>query len=164
LHCTTEYPAPLTEINLKAVDTLARVFNLKAGYSDHSEGITIPIAAAARGACLIEKHFTLDRNMEGPDHKASLEPEELKTMIQAVRDVEKALGDGRKVPMPSELKNRAIVRKSLVAQQDIKQDECFDEQNLGIKRAGDGLSPYLYWQLLGKKAGRDYSEGASVID
>ncbi|GAA0670007.1 N-acetylneuraminate synthase [Rheinheimera tangshanensis] len=164
LHCTTEYPAPLAEINLKAIDTLAAVFNLKAGYSDHSEGIIVPIAAAARGACLIEKHYTLDRNMDGPDHKASLEPDELKAMVKAIRDIEKILGDGRKVTMPSELKNRSIARKSLVAQEDIKQGECFNEKNLGIKRSGDGLSPYLYWQLLGKTARRAYLEGASIID
>ena len=164
LHCTTEYPAPMTDINLKAIDTLARAFNLPAGYSDHSTGITIPVAAVARGACIIEKHFTLDNNMKGPDHKASLEPNELGRMINAIRDVENALGDGVKGPRPSEIKNKGIARKSLVAAKSIKSGQIYSTENLAIKRPGNGASPYLYWELLGKVALRDYTEGEVIFD
>jgi N-acetylneuraminate synthase len=163
LHCTTEYPAPMVDINLKAMDTLAAAFNLPAGYSDHSQGITIPIAAVARGACLIEKHFTLDNNMEGPDHKASLEPRELKEMIDAIRNVELAIGNGVKGPRPSEIKNKAIARKSLVAAKAIKAGEKYNAENLTIKRPGNGASPYLYWELLGKDALQDHTEGEVIF-
>jgi len=159
LHCTTEYPAPMIDINLKAMDTLGAAFNLKVGYSDHSAGIEIPIAAVARGALLIEKHFTLDKNMEGPDHKASLEPHELKAMTSAIRHVELAIGDGVKGPRPSEIKNKAIARKSLVAAKDIKEGELFCADNLQVKRPGDGLSPYNYWDLIAKVATASYQEG-----
>jgi len=163
LHCTTEYPAPMEDINLKAIETLAIAFNLPAGYSDHSAGITIPVAAVARGACLIEKHFTLDNNMEGPDHKASLEPSELTAMIKAIRNVELALGDGVKGPRPSEIKNKTVARKSLVALKAIKTGEIYSAENLTIKRPGNGSSPYLYWDLIGKEALQDHVEGEVVF-
>lgn len=162
LHCTTEYPAPMVDINLKAMDTLSHAFRLPVGYSDHSQGITIPVAAVARGACLIEKHFTLDRNMEGPDHKASLEPDELAAMVKGIRDVELALGDGIKGPRPSEIKNKEIARKSLVAACDIEEGAILCADNLAIKRPGDGMSPYAYWQLLGQPAKRAYLAGEPI--
>ena len=164
LHCTTEYPAPIEEINLKAMDTLGRAFNLEAGYSDHSEGIIIPIAAVARGAVLIEKHFTLDRNMEGPDHKASLEPQELEAMVKAIRQIEVALGSSVKTPTISEIKNKAVARKSLVAAIDIQDGEVLTESNLTMKRPGSGLSPYRYWDLLGQKASKAYKVGDLIIE
>lgn len=164
LHCTTEYPAPMADINLRAMDTLAHAFRLPVGYSDHSQGITIPVAAVARGACLIEKHFTLDRNMEGPDHKASLEPDELAAMVKGIREVELALGDGIKGPRPSEIKNKEIARKSLVAACDIEPGTKFDESNLVIKRPGNGMSPYAYWTLLGKPARRAYQAGELISE
>lgn len=162
LHCTTEYPAPVNEINLKAMDTLQNAFRLSVGYSDHSQGITVPIAAVARGACLIEKHFTLDRNMEGPDHKASLEPHELSAMVNAIRDVEQALGCGIKFPQPSELKNKQVARKSLVAACDIQMGEIITEQHVAIKRPGDGMSPYYYWRVIGAIAQKDYFAGEQI--
>jgi N-acetylneuraminate synthase len=164
LHCTTEYPAPVAEINLRAMDTLGRAFGLSAGYSDHSEGITVPIAAAASGAVLIEKHFTLDRNMEGPDHKASLEPHELGNMVKAIRDVEAALGSGVKSPTVSEVKNKAIARKSLVASQPILAGNVFSADNVTIKRPGTGLSPYRYWDLLDCEASQDYQPGDLIFE
>ncbi|MBG0761934.1 N-acetylneuraminate synthase, partial [Vibrio cidicii] len=164
LHCTTEYPAPMAEINLKAMDTLGKAFDLPAGYSDHSEGITIPIAAVARGAVLIEKHFTLDKNMEGPDHKASLEPDELTAMVKAIRQVEVALGTAVKSPTVSEVKNKAVARKSLVASQVIRAGESFTSDNLTIKRPGNGISPYQYWEMLERKASRDYQVGDLIIE
>lgn len=162
LHCTTEYPAPVNEINLKAMQTLEAAFKLTTGYSDHSAGITIPIAATALGAQLIEKHFTLDKEMEGPDHKASLDPDELTAMVKAIRDVEQAIGNGIKGPQPSEIKNKPIVRKSLVADEKIKAGEVFTESNLVIMRPGSGISPYQYWSLLGKIAKQNYAEGELI--
>ena len=162
LHCTTEYPAPIADINLKAMDALSHAFNVPVGYSDHSKGITIPIAAVARGAKVIEKHFTLDNEMEGPDHKASLEPKELDSMVSAIRDIELALGDGIKGPRPSEIKNKAIARKSIVAAKNISKGEVFNTNNLQIKRPGEGLSPYLYWELLGEKSTNSYQEGEMI--
>ncbi|HAS8523963.1 TPA: N-acetylneuraminate synthase [Vibrio vulnificus] len=164
LHCTTEYPAPMAEINLKAMDTLGKAFDLPAGYSDHSEGITIPIAAVARGAVLIEKHFTLDKNMEGPDHKASLEPDELTAMVKAIRQVELALGSAVKSPTVSEVKNKAVARKSLVASQAIQAGDAFSADNVTIKRPGNGMSPYQYWEMLDRKASRDYQVGDLIIE
>ncbi|MCU8326215.1 N-acetylneuraminate synthase [Vibrio vulnificus] len=164
LHCTTEYPAPMAEINLKAMDTLGKAFDLPAGYSDHSEGITIPIAAVARGAVLIEKHFTLDKNMEGPDHKASLEPDELTAMVKAIRQVELALGSAVKSPTVSEVKNKAVARKSLVASQAIQAGDAFSADNVTIKRPGNGMSPYQYWEMLERKASRDYQVGDLIIE
>lgn len=157
LHCTTEYPAPLEDVNLKVMDTLKSAFGLPVGYSDHTEGITVPIAAVARGAVVIEKHFTIDRTLPGPDHKASLEPTELKQMVSAIRIVEQALGSGRKHPAPSELKNMSIARKSLVAAAAISAGEPFTTENLAVKRPGNGLSPIRYWELLNRKSGRDFS-------
>lgn len=162
LHCTTEYPAPMPDINLKAMDTLGTAFNLAVGYSDHSAGIEIPIAAVARGAVLIEKHFTLDKNMEGPDHKASLDPDELKAMTLAIRNVEIAIGDGVKGPRPSEIKNKDIARKSLVAAISITEGDVFSAENLQIKRPGNGLSPYSYWDLLGTVSTASYQEGELI--
>ncbi|EPW3172001.1 N-acetylneuraminate synthase [Providencia stuartii] len=164
LHCTTEYPAPMEEINLRAMDTLGLAFTLPMGYSDHSEGITIPIAAVARGAVLIEKHFTLDKNMEGPDHKASLEPQELTAMVKAIRQVELALGSSIKTPTESEIKNKTVARKSIVAAKEIKAGEIFTTENLVIKRPGNGISPYQYWELLKRPARRDYLSGDLILD
>ncbi|CAB1258662.1 N-acetylneuraminate synthase [Vibrio cholerae] len=164
LHCTTEYPAPMAEINLRAMDTLGNAFDLLAGYSDHSEGITIPIAAVARGAVLIEKHFTLDKNMEGPDHKASLEPDELAAMVKAIRQVEVALGTAVKSPTVSEVRNKAVARKSLVASQVIRTGESFSADNLTIKRPGSGMSPYEYWEMLERSASRDYQVGDLILE
>jgi len=156
LHCTTEYPAPIEDANLCAIDTLAKTFNLPAGLSDHTLGIELPIAAVARGAMVIEKHLTLGRNLPGPDHKASLEPDEFRAMVSAIRNVEKALGNGDKVPAPSELNNRKTARKSLVAACSIRKGSTFTEKNIAIKRPGLGLSPMHYWDLIGQVAGRDY--------
>lgn len=153
LHCTTEYPAPVDEVNLRAMDTMTQALGLRVGYSDHTHGIHIPIAAVARGARIIEKHFTLDRNLPGPDHRASLEPAELRDMVLAIREVERSLGDGIKRPTSSELKNRPIARKSLVARQPIQH---FDPLVLACKRPGNGCSPYRYWDLQGTPATRDY--------
>ncbi len=162
LHCTTEYPAPFEEVNLAALDTLKTAFGLQAGFSDHTPGIAIPIAAVARGAAIIEKHFTLDKNLPGPDHRASLEPQELKEMVRSIRQVEAAMGTGRKYPMPAEKKNKAIARKSLVAAQVIKKGERFTENNLAAKRAGEGISPLYYWDWLGKYACRDYKKDEAI--
>lgn len=156
LHCTTEYPAPFSEVNLNVLDTMRYAFGLPVGYSDHTQGIEISIAAVAKGAAIIEKHFTLDRNLPGPDHYASLEPNELKTMVMAIRHVEQSLGNGQKIPSKSELKNRHIVRKSLVATLPIQNGEIFTEKNMGIKRPGIGLSALQYWDLLGKQSHRSY--------
>lgn len=156
LHCTSEYPAPLSEINLKAMISIGETFNVRFGYSDHSEGIEVPLAAVALGASVIEKHFTLNRNMEGPDHKASLEPDELKRMIKGIRNIEIALGDGIKIPTPSEIKNAILVRKSVVAARDIRKGELFSSDNLTVKRPGNGVSPMLWDTLIGIRAKRDY--------
>ena len=164
LHCTTEYPAPMEDINLKAMDTLANAFNLTVGYSDHSQGVAIPVAAVARGAKVIEKHFTLDKKMEGPDHKASLEPNELLAMVNAIRDVKLALGDGIKGPRPSEIKNKQIARKSLVASVSILAGEPFEEKKIEIKRPGTGVSPIHYWEILEKTAMKDYKEGDYILE
>lgn len=154
LHCTTEYPAPFDEVNLRAMDTISQAFGLPVGYSDHTEWIHIPIAAVARGAKIIEKHFTLDKNLPGPDHKASLEPDELAAMIIAIRDVEKAIGNGIKKPTPSEIKNINIARKSLVAARDIKKGEPYD---ITCKRPGNGITPFDFWKFSGRVANRDYA-------
>lgn len=164
LHCTTEYPAPMEEINLNAMNTIANTFRLQIGYSDHSLGITIPIAAVAKGATIIEKHFTLDRNLEGPDHKASLEPDELANMVTAIRNVERALGDGVKRPTVSEVQNKSIARKSLVAVQPIKAGQVIKAEDIAVKRPGGGRSPYDYWQVIGQKCNHDYQPGDTLID
>lgn len=157
LHCTTEYPAPAAEVNLRAMDTLGQAFGLPAGLSDHTEGIAVAIAAVARGAAVIEKHFTLDRNLPGPDHKASLEPGELKAMVAAIRSAEAALGSPIKGPADAERKNMSVARKSLVALKPIKRGEMFNGKNLGVKRPGTGISPMEYWDKLGQLAMRDYA-------
>lgn len=157
LHCTTEYPAPFIDVNLKVMDTLKSAFGLPIGYSDHTEGIAVPIAAVARGAVVIEKHFTLDRALPGPDHKASLEPSELRQMVHSIRDVEQALGVGTKHPTPSELKNLLVARKSLVAACTIRSGESFTAENLAVKRPGNGLSPMQQWDLLGRKTSKDFA-------
>lgn len=156
LQCTTEYPAPYDEINLHVLHSLSERFRLPVGLSDHSLGIEVPIAAAALGAAVIEKHFTVCRDLPGPDHKASLEPNELRSMIRAIRNIEKALGSPVKRPTKSERKNIPHARKSLVALGSIRKGEPLSEANLGVKRPGGGVSPLRYWDLLGKPATRDY--------
>ncbi len=158
LHCTTEYPTPYVDVNLKAMATMQVAFGLPVGYSDHTLGIEVPIAAVALGACVIEKHFTLDKNMEGPDHKASLEPDELKQMVLAIRNIEKALGDGIKKPSSSEIKNIAIARKSIVASRNISKGELFSEENLTVKRPGTGLSPMFWDYVIGKPSPCDFKQ------
>lgn len=158
LHCTTDYPAPLESVNLKAMLTLKEKFGCPVGYSDHTKGIEVSVAAVAMGAEVIEKHFTLDRNMPGPDHKASLEPNELKELVDAIRNVEKAIGDGNKKPTESELQNRNVARKSIVALKAIKKGELFSEDNLTTKRPGNGISPMRWNEIIGTSAKRDYEE------
>lgn len=158
LHCTTEYPAPYADVNLKAMETMKEAFSLPVGYSDHTKGIEIPIAAVARGACVIEKHFTLDRNMEGPDHKASIEPAELTQMVSSIRNVEVAIGDGVKKVSASEMKNKDIARKSIIAKTAIKAGDVFNEENITTKRPGSGINPMKWFDLLGKTAKHDYEE------
>ena len=156
LHCTTEYPCPLEDVNLSVMKTMHHAFGLPVGYSDHTAGITVPIAAAALGATLIEKHFTLDKNMPGPDHQASLDPQELAAMVKGIRDAEKSTGNPVKVITHSERKNISIARKSLVASKAIKKGEIFTEENLSFMRPGNGIPPVYYWEYLGKQAGKDY--------
>ena len=156
LHCNTEYPTPYADVNLRAMITLKEELNIPTGYSDHTQGIEIPIVAAAMGAAVIEKHFTLDKNMEGPDHKASLEPDELKAMVRAIRNIESALGDGQKEPSESEKRNIGIVRKSIVAKCDIEAGELFTEDNLTTKRPGTGISPMQWCQVIGQRAKRKF--------
>ncbi|MGI6726972.1 MAG: N-acetylneuraminate synthase [Anaerovoracaceae bacterium] len=158
LHCTTEYPAPFEDVNLNAMNTIEKKFNIPVGYSDHTKGIEVPIAAVALGATIIEKHFTLDRNMEGPDHKASLEPDELKAMVSAIRNVEASLGSSEKKPAASEQKNMAIARKSIVANCKIKKGEVFTENNITVKRPGNGISPMKWFEVIGQVAIRDFEE------
>lgn len=154
LHCTTEYPAPLDEVNLRAMDTLRDAFGLPVGFSDHTPGIHVPVAAVARQAEIMEKHFTLDRTLPGPDHAASLEPQELKEMVRAIRQVELALGSPVKGPSASEVKNMAVARKSLVALRPVAQGELFSAENLTTKRPGSGISPMRFWDYLGQPAQR----------
>jgi N,N'-diacetyllegionaminate synthase len=158
LHCTTEYPAPFEDVNLAAMKTIAKKFGVSIGYSDHTKGIEIPIAAVAMGATVIEKHFTLDRNMEGPDHKASLEPHELISLVNAIRNVETAIGSEEKKPAKSEQKNITIARKSIVANKNINKGEIFTVENLAVKRPGNGISPMRWYEILGKRAIRDFKE------
>ena len=157
LHCTTEYPAPFDEVNLRAMTTLRDTFGVPVGYSDHTSGIEVAIAAVALGATVIEKHVTLDRGLVGPDHQASLEPAELTAMIQAIRHLETALGDGVKQPTPSELRNRPIARKSLVARRAIQAGEPFSIENLAAKRPGTGISPMRWDEVIGLRATRDFA-------
>ena len=162
LHCTSDYPSKIDDVNLRAMDTLKRAFGLQVGYSDHTAGITVPIAAVARGASVIEKHFTLKRNLPGPDHKASLEPNELCSMVQEIRKVEAALGNQTKSPAPSEINTKLIVRRCLVAAKPIRKGEVFSKENLTSKRPGKGISPLCYWDLIGKPAGRDYQRDEEI--
>ena len=157
LHCNTEYPTPFEDVNLRAMLTIRDTFKVKVGYSDHTLGLEIPIAAVAMEACIIEKHFTLDKNMEGPDHRASLEPQELKSMVRAIRNIEKALGNGTKKPSASETKNIPIARRSIVAACPIKKGDRLTAINMIAKRPGIGLSPMLWDKVIGKKAKKDFS-------
>ena len=156
LQCTTAYPVPMSDVNLCAMQSIQNRFNVAVGYSDHTLGIEIPIAAVALGATVIEKHFTIDRNLPGPDHKASLEPSELKTMVAGIRNIEVALGDGIKRLMPSEIENRAIARKSIVTSQPIRIGQVFTQENLTTKRPGTGISPMEWDDFIGRKAQRNY--------
>ncbi|CDL00624.1 conserved protein of unknown function [Magnetospirillum gryphiswaldense MSR-1 v2] len=164
LHCTTEYPAPFDSVNLKAMETMRAAFGLRVGLSDHTVGIAIPIAGASLGAAIIEKHFTMDRTLPGPDHKASLEPLELKAMVEGIRAVEWAMGDGVKCAQEAEIKNMEIARKSLVAACAIKAGELFSAENLDVKRPGSGISPMHYWGLLGRPAKCDYDADDLIVE
>lgn len=157
LHCNTEYPTPMQDVNLLAMRTIKNAFGVSVGYSDHTKGIEVPIAAVAIGATIIEKHFTLDCTLPGPDHKASLEPKEFKEMVKAIRNIEMALGDGRKYPTTSEVKNKNIARKSLVASAPIRAGEKLTINNLTVKRPGTGISPMRWDEFLGKNASRAYA-------
>ena len=157
LHCTTEYPAPMAEVNLRAMQTIAQAFGVAVGYSDHTAGIEVPIAAVALGATVIEKHITLDQNLPGPDHKASLEPKEFAAMVNAIRNIEQALGDGIKRPTASEAANLPIVRKSLVASRAINIGELFSATNISAKRPGTGISPMRWDELIGHTSPRDFA-------
>ena len=158
LHCNTEYPTPMQDVNLLAMLDIKNKFGTRVGYSDHTLGIEVPIAAVALGASVIEKHFTLDRKMEGPDHAASLEPGELKAMVDAIRNIEQALGDGIKKPSDSEIKNKPVARKSIVAAGKINKGDVLTEENLTVKRPGDGISPMQWDDVIGKKASRNFEE------
>ena len=158
LHCTTEYPAPFEEINLQAMNTLKTCFKLPVGYSDHTAGLDVPIAAVAMGAVIIEKHFTLDKTMEGPDHKASIEPQELTSMVRSIRNIEMALGDGIKRSTVSEIKNIEIARKSIVALVDICIGDMFTEHTITTKRPGNGISPMEWYSVLGMRAKRNFAK------
>jgi N,N'-diacetyllegionaminate synthase len=159
LHCNTEYPTPMEDVNLKAMFYIRNELGVKVGYSDHTNGIEVPIAAVALGAEVIEKHFTLDRNLPGPDHKASLEPDELKAMVQAIRNIEKAIsGSGVKEPSPSEIKNREIARKSIVAAKFIHKGEVLTEDNLTAKRPGNGINPMRWDEIIGFQAPCDFEK------
>ncbi len=158
LHCNTEYPTPMEDVNLNAMLTIKKELGVKIGYSDHTLGIEVPIAAVALGATVIEKHFTLDKTMEGPDHKASLEPNELVAMVKGIRNIEKAMGNGVKIPSKSEQKNITIARKSIVAKSNIKKGEKFTEQNITVKRPGNGVSPMRWHEIIGTIATRDFKE------
>lgn len=158
LHCNTQYPTPFEDVNLKAMQTLRDTFNVTVGYSDHTLGIEVAIAAVAMGACIIEKHFTLDKSMEGPDHKASLEPHELKRMVDSIRHIENAMGNGKKTVSKSERENRDIARKSIIAKRIIHKGEVLTEDNITTKRPGNGISPMRWFEVLGTKAIRDFKE------
>lgn len=163
LHCNTEYPTPYSDVNLKAMLEIRDRFGVQVGYSDHTKGIEVPIAAVALGASVIEKHFTLDKNMEGPDHKASLEPDELKAMVCAIRNIEQTLGSGHKTISESERKNIEIARKSIVAACPIKKGDMFTEENLTVKRPGNGISPMRWSEVIGKTAAKDFEEEEMIV-
>ena len=158
LHCNTEYPTPYADVNLRAMETMRYELGIDVGYSDHTPGIEVPIAAVALGATVIEKHFTLDKNMEGPDHKASLEPDEFAAMVKAIRNIEAALGRCEKTPSPSERKNINIARKSIVAKRAIRVGELLNDDNITTKRPGSGISPMCWFEVLGQKAIRNFEE------
>jgi len=158
LHCTSEYPAPFDEVNLLSMDTIRSKFNVSIGYSDHTKGIEASIAAVALGATIIEKHFTLNKELQGPDHKASIDPSELSAMVKAVRNIELAMGLATKEPTKSEIKNKFIVRKSIVANKEIRIGEVFNTNNLTVKRPGNGISPMKWDEIIGLKAIRDFSK------
>jgi N,N'-diacetyllegionaminate synthase len=163
LHCNTEYPTPFGDANLRAMETIRKELGVEVGYSDHTPGIEVPVAAVALGATIIEKHFTLDKNMEGPDHKASLEPDELAVMVKSIRNIEKALGNGVKAPSQSEKKNIAVARKSIVAKRGIRAGETFSEDNIAAKRPGNGISPMKWFEITGQKAKRDFKEDELIV-
>ena len=164
LHCNTEYPTPFEDVNLRAMVTIKAAFpGIQVGYSDHTLGIEVPIGAVALGARVIEKHFTLDQNMEGPDHRASIEPYELKAMVAAIRNIEKAMGNGIKKPSPSELKNKKIVRKSIVASRNIQKGEALILNNISVKRPGTGVSPMHWDEVIGKMADRDFKTDDLIL-
>lgn len=158
LHANTMYPTPMEDVNLRAMVTIGNAFDVAYGYSDHTLGIEVDVAAVAMGACCIEKHFTLDKTMRGPDHKASLEPDELKAMVKAIRNIERALGSSIKKPSKSETPNIQIARKSIIAKTDIKKGEILSEENLAVKRPGNGISPMRWDEIIGTKATKDYNE------
>jgi N,N'-diacetyllegionaminate synthase len=162
LHCNTSYPTPMEDVNLKSMLTIQDELGVKIGYSDHTLGIEIPIASVAMGARVIEKHFTLDRNMEGPDHQASLDPSELKAMVKAIRNIEKALGDGVKKPSSSEMKNKSVARKSIVAARNIQKGETFTKEHLAIKRPGTGISPMKWDEIIGKVAKKNFAGDEAI--
>ena len=163
LHCNTQYPTPYEDVNLRAMETLQKRYHVDVGYSDHTRGIEVPIAAVARGAVVIEKHFTLDRNLPGPDHKASLEPEELRTMVRAIRNIELALGSPEKKVSPSEKENLSVARKSIVAAREIKKGELLGEDNLTTKRPGNGISPMKWNEVIGTYAVKDFKEDELIV-
>jgi len=163
LHCTTEYPAPIKEVNLKVMQTLQQAFGLGVGYSDHTEGIAVPVAAIALGAVILEKHITYNKHAEGPDHIASLSPEELEDMVNSIRKVEDSLGTGIKMPTISEVKNMGIARKSIIAQEKISENELFNKENITVKRPGSGLSPFYYWELLDTQSDRNYEKEEEIV-
>lgn len=163
LHCNTQYPTPYEDVNLRAMETLQKRYHVEIGYSDHTQGIEVPIAAVARGAVVIEKHFTLDRNLPGPDHKASLEPEELRTMVRAIRNIELALGSPEKKVSPSEKENLSVARKSIVAAREIKKGELLGENNLTTKRPGNGISPMKWNEVIGTYAAKDFKEDELIV-
>lgn len=163
LHCNTEYPTPYEDVNLRAMQTMKDAFGLKVGYSDHTKGIEVSVAAAALGASVIEKHITLDCNMEGPDHKASLEPDEFAAMVTSIRHIEQSIGDGIKTPAKSEKKNIVIARKSIVSKRAIKAGEVLTEDNITVKRPGDGISPMRWREVIGTKAVKDFEEDEQII-
>ena len=163
LHCTTEYPTPYEDVNLNAIKTIRDELNLDVGYSDHTRGIEVAIAAVAMGAVIIEKHFTLDKKMKGPDHRASLEPMELKKMVESIRNIEVAFGSSAKKPSESEIKNIEIARKSIIAKCNISKGEEFTENNLSIKRPGNGISPTQWYEVLGQKAIKNFEEDELIV-
>lgn len=165
LHCTTEYPTPYEDLNLKVIETLKKEFpQYDIGYSDHSKGYEVPIVAASMGATIVEKHFTLDNNMQGPDHLASANPDVLERIVSGIRNIELAMGSAEKSPVESELKNRIVARKSIIAEKNIKKGDIFTEKNITVKRPGNGISPMEWYEILGKESQFDFKEDELIID